>query len=62
MADEKLVTREERVQEEQRRAAREVEQSRSGRKLDETEPGGKYKVGDQMVDAEGQPVKKGGKD
>jgi hypothetical protein len=29
-----------------------------GKKLDETVPGGRYKVGDQVVDAHGEPLKK----
>jgi hypothetical protein len=29
-----------------------------GKKLDETVPGGRYKVGDQVVNAHGEPLKK----
>ena len=57
MADEKLVTREERIQEQQRVAAREAGQSRA-QPADETVAGGRYLVNGQLVDAEGKPLGK----
>jgi len=57
MADEKLVTREERIQEQQRVAAREAGQSRA-KPADETEVGGRYLVGGVLVDSEGKPLGK----
>ena len=60
MADEpKIVTREELNQERARQAAREAATTGAGRDLpiDEAPAGGKYKVGDQWVDANGEPMK-----
>lgn len=60
MADEpKVVTREELNQENARKAAREAQTTGAGRDLpiDEAPPGGKYKVGDQWVDANGEAIK-----
>lgn len=59
MPDEKLVTPEERIQERQRQAAREAAAAEATRDqpADETVPGGRYMVGDQLVDSEGKPVK-----
>ena len=56
MADEKLVTREERIQEQQRVAAREAGQSRA-QPADKGPAGGRYLVGGQLVDSEGKPLK-----
>lgn len=53
---ERLVTPAERVQEQQRQAAR-ASARREGEAHDETVPGGRYLVGDELVDAEGNPVK-----
>lgn len=54
---EKLVTPQEHIQERQRRAAREsVDAPKSD--WDETVEGGRYKVGDDLVDSEGNKVKK----
>lgn len=54
--DERVVTREEQTQERQRVAAREASDE-SENPRDETIPGGKYRVGDQLVNADGEPVK-----
>jgi hypothetical protein len=54
----KLVTPEERVQERQRAAAREVAAAGRTTPADETEPGGRFIVNGQLVDADGKPVKK----
>jgi hypothetical protein len=58
MADEKLVTPAERVQEQQRLAAREATATPRAKPADETVPGGRYKVGESLVDAEGKPLGK----
>lgn len=60
MADDpEVVTREELNQRTARRAAREAATTAVGRDLpiDEAPPGGRYKVGDAWVDANGAPVK-----
>jgi hypothetical protein len=61
--DPKIMTREELNQEKARQAAREAATSEVGRDLpiDEAPPGGRYKVGDQWLDANGEPVKGKGK-
>ncbi len=64
MADEpEVVTREELNQRKARQAAREALTSEVGRELpiDEAVPGGRYMVGGQLVDANGEPVKEGKK-
>lgn len=38
------------------RAMVEAERQAEERQADETVPGGKYRVGDQIVDAEGKPI------
>lgn len=39
-------------------AAAQIRGEAEENKLDETVSGGRYKVGDQIVDAEGEPIKK----
>jgi hypothetical protein len=44
------------------RATAEAQKEAAAAKLDETVPGGKYKVGDTFVNADGEPVKDAEKD
>jgi hypothetical protein len=44
------------------RATAEAQQEAEKLQLDETEPGGRYVVGDQVVNSEGEPVKDTKKD
>lgn len=53
----RIVTPEELRQLDQQTQA-EVERQARERRATETEPGGRYMVGDQMVDANGEPIKK----
>lgn len=57
MADERLVTPQEKAQEQERMAAREAEKNPRKMPADETEPGGKFIVNDVEVDSEGVPLK-----
>lgn len=55
--DPEVVTREELNQRKARAAAREAASQGREQPIDEAPPGGRYKVGDQWLNADGEPLK-----